>query len=166
MFNLKKLLQRNKALIDLPKEDIALLEYFISHKDDFESWFASQQTTYPKIKFTFYYPTAIDFTYDEFKLFTVYFNKSGNDAISLSQFKISQVNGENIKTKNWKPFKEVMLQYIAVVEKQNTDLLFLKMRSLHEYQQLCKEGNGLSKVQDNAQQEFSPFIIPESTLQY
>lgn len=137
MFNLKKLLQGDKSLVAIGKDEIEILTYILCHKADFESWFGSQQKKHTKIRFVFYYPSAVDLFYDEFKLFTVYFKKTNTDIIVFDQFKRSQLNMDSLKTANWKPFKDAILDYLAMAQDRNTDFQLKKYKSLHDYQQLC-----------------------------
>ena len=137
MFNLKKLLQGDKSLVAIGRDEIEILTYIFSHKNDFENWFSGQQKKHSKIRFVFYYPSAVDFFYDEFKLFTVYFKKTNTDVIVFDQFKRSQLNMESLRTANWKPFKDAILDYLAMAQDRNTDQQLTKYKSLHDYQQLC-----------------------------
>ena len=76
MLNIKRLLKPNPYIIKINKAESELLQYFISNKTAFDKWYAENEKQYPKIRFTFYYPTAIDFYFNEFKLFTAYFKKA------------------------------------------------------------------------------------------
>ena len=163
MINLTKLLKPDPNNIKINKAETELLQYFISNKIAFDQWFNQNMNQYPKIRFAFYYPTAIDFFYDEFKLFTAYFKKTAKGNIQLLQFKMSDVNYTNIKSRNWKPFQDVMLNFLTVLEQTNTDMILKEHQSLLEYQALCtgkdveKDGVKSSYIKDilSAQLSFS-----------
>lgn len=147
MINFKKLLKRDRSLVAIGRDEIEMLTYILSHKRDFESWFSTKQKNHTKIRFVFYYPSAVDLFYDEFKLFTVYFKKTNNDEIVFDQFKKSRVNLESLKTGNWKPFKDAILDYLEMAQDRNSDLQMKKFKSLHDYQQLC---NGETKSKEES----------------
>lgn len=145
MINLKKLLKGDKSLVSISKEEIDILTYVLCNRSDFENWFSGQHKKHGKIRFVFYYPSAIDLYYDEFKLFTIYFKRAANDAVLFDQFKLTQLNHGSLKTTNWKPFKDAILDYLTMAQERNTDSQFKKYKSLHDYQQLC---GGDAKPQD------------------
>ncbi len=134
---LKNLLKDRTNLLTISKEEVEILTYLMCNRTDFENWFAQQAKAHPKIKFVFYYPTAIDLYYDSFKLFTVYFTKDSRDEVVFSQFKISQLNRDSLNSPNWKPFKDAVVDYLLMAQERNTDLQFKRLHALHEYQALC-----------------------------
>ena len=140
MINLKKLLKGEKNIVALNKEEVEVLTYVLCHRDDFQNWFQQQQHKYQKIRFQFYYPSALDLYYDTFKLFTAYFKKDAADHITFSEMKMSRLNLGSLHSSNWAPFKDVIVDYLSMAQERNTDLQFRQFRSLHDYQQLCNGG--------------------------
>jgi hypothetical protein len=136
MFNLKKLIKSNPLSVPVKGAEKDLLQYFISNKGAFENWFSTNCNAYPKLRFHFYYPNALDFFFDEFKLFTAYFKKE-EKGIMLVELKMSDVNKANIKTTDWKPFRDLMLTFLTELEQNNHSLMLQEQRSLHEYQAIC-----------------------------
>ena len=134
---LKNLLQSKTHLLTLSKEEVEILTYLMCNRQDFENWFAGQATAHPKIKFVFFYPTAIDLYFDSFKLFTVYFKKDSRDEVTFSQAKLSQLNRDSLNSQNWKPFKDAIVSYLVMAQERNTDLQFKRLHALHEYQAIC-----------------------------
>lgn len=159
MFNLKKLLKGDKAFVTISKEEVDILTYILCHRNDFESWFSGQHKKHSKIRFVFFFPSAIDLYYDEFKLFTVFFKRAANDAVLFDQFKLTQLNQDSLKTDNWRPFKDAILDYLTMAQERNSDFQFRKYKSLHDYQQLC---NGENKSQDAAAPFYSLNIVSAS----
>ena len=163
---LKNLLKSKSNLLNVNKEEVEILTYIMCNRIDFETWFAQQKATFPKIRFVFYFPTAIDFYYDAFKLFTVYFKKDQNDHIVFDQFKITQLNIGSLKSYNWTPFKDAFLSYLLMAQERNSDLQFKKLHALHEYQALCngeatpKSSNGSSFFLNLS----AATILPESSI--
>lgn len=129
---LKNLLKSKLNDLALSKEEIEIFVYIVSNRHDFEHWFAQQSLRFPKVKFAFYYPTAIDLYFDAFKLFTVFFTKESNGQLVFSQAKMSLLNRESLKSTNWAPFKEVMLSYLEMAQERNSDQQFKKLHALHE----------------------------------
>lgn len=164
---LKNLLQSKANLLPLTMEEVDILTYLMCNRQDFESWFAGQAASYPKIKFVFYYPTAIDLYFEAFKLFTIYFKKDNRDEVVFSQAKLSQLNRDSLNSQNWKPFKDVIVSYLMMAQERNTDLQFKRLHALHEYQAICngeaapKEFNGQSFFLNMSPMHLS---IKESTL--
>ena len=134
---LKNLLQGKAHLLTLSKEEVEILTYLMCNRQDFESWFAGQAQAHPKIKFVFYYPTAIDLYFDSFKLFTVYFKKDSRGEVVFNQAKLSQLNRDSLNSHNWKPFKDAIVSYLIMAQERNTDLQFKRLHALHEYQAIC-----------------------------
>lgn len=162
---LKNLLKSKSNLLTINKEEIDILTYVMCNRIDFEAWFAQQNTTFPKIRFVFYYPTAIDFYYDAFKLFTVYFKREQNDQVVFHQFKITQLNMDSLKSFNWTPFKDAIVSYLVMAQERNSDLQFKKLHALHEYQALCN-GEATPKSSNNSffLNLSAASILPESSI--
>ena len=127
--------KRKTLALSLKKEQKELLECFIQNKHDFENWVLLHPLQ--KIKFQFYYPTAVDFYYSDFKLFTAYFKKTDHDNIELAEFKISEANLESIRCYSWSPFEEVMMEFLTSLHESKKIALFEKRKLLFEYQNLC-----------------------------
>jgi hypothetical protein len=136
MISLKKIFQSKTRSITVSKAQKEILECFLSNKASFEHWFCFQAET--KITFKFYYPTAVDFYFDDIKLFTAYFKKNHLDQVELQELKMSAENHRSISSTVWKPFEEVMLQFLNYLHENEKVLLFQKRKSLYEYADLCK----------------------------
>lgn len=137
MWNLKNLFNTKDLLLPVSKAQKEILELLITNKGDFDQW--SSAHAHAKIKFQFYYPAAIDFFYDEFKLFNAYFKKNPKGEIVLSEFKMSEVNYDNIRCTSWHPFEEVILDFLTSMEESKKIALFEKRKALLEYQSLCNK---------------------------
>jgi hypothetical protein len=137
MFNLKKLIKSQPLTVPVSKAEKDLLQYFIATKPAFENWFSSNKNAFPRLRFHFYYPNAIDFFFDEFKLFTAYYKKEEKGMVVLKELKMSDVNKANIKTTDWKPFRDLMLTFLTDLEQTNHNLMLQEQRSLHEYKAIC-----------------------------
>ena len=127
--------KRKTIVLSLKKEQKELLECFIQNKPDFENWVLLHPLQ--KIRFQFYYPTAIDFYYSDFKLFTAFFKKNDPDIIELSEFKISEANLDSIRCYSWTPFEEVIMEFLTSLQESKKVALFEKRKLLFEYQSLC-----------------------------
>lgn len=159
---LKKLLVRKPNVLNISKEEIEILTYVFCNRTDFESWLAAQKQNYPKVKFVFYYPNAVDFYYDTFKLFTVYFKRDVGDQVQFDQLKISRLNEDSLKSYNWKPFKDVFVSYLLMAQERNSDLQFKRLHALHEYQALC-DGEAVQKPA-LSQPQFLNLALPDASL--
>ena len=137
---LKKLLKRKTLILSINKHQKELLEIFILNKADFEAWVVLHPLQ--KIRFQFYYPTAIDFYYSDFKLFTAYFKKTGFDNIELTEVKISEANFDSIRCYSWNPFEEVIIDFLTSLEESKKIALFEKRKLLFEYESLCTQKTG------------------------
>lgn len=135
MMNLKNLFRPKALTLNLSKGQKELLELLIVNKSDFDQW--NSKTGQAKIRFQFYYPTAIDFYYDEFKLFNAYFKKTAKEEILLNEFKMSEVNYDTIRCTSWHPFEEVIIEFLTSLEENKKIALFEKRKTLLEYQSLC-----------------------------
>ena len=135
MINLKKFFQSNARIITVSKAQKEILECFLSNKNAFEHWFCFQPET--KIKFKFYYPTAVDCFFDDIKLFTAYFKKTNLDQVELQELRMSEDNYRSISNANWKPFEEIMLQFLSYLDENEKLTLFQKRKSLYEYAEIC-----------------------------
>lgn len=136
MISLKKIFQSNSRTITVSKAQKEILECFLSNKTSFDQWFCFQSET--KVKFKFYYPTAVDFYFDDIMLFTAYFKKSHLDQVELQELKMSAENYRSICSLNWKPFEDVMLQFLNYLHENEKVTLLQKRKSLYEYADLCK----------------------------
>jgi hypothetical protein len=137
MMNLKKFFQPNRYLLSVSKQEKDLLEYFITHRAEFENWFLHRPQS--RVRFQFYYPTAIDFHFDNFHLFTAYFDRSVPGNLVLRELKMTRENDSTIRSVNWKPFEEVMMQFLQYLEEKNKIQFFQRTSSLHEYVSICEK---------------------------
>ena len=137
MINLKKFFQPNPHLLAVSKAEKEVLESFFSCKAEYENW--QQQYPQQKIRFRFYYPTAMDFLYDGSQLFTAYFKKGTDDAPVLHELKMSKANYSSIRTINWKPFEEVMTSFLQGLEEKHQVRWVQKTKSLRDYLNICNE---------------------------
>ena len=125
-----------KALtLAITKGQRELLELLMVNKPDFEEWSKTQAPS--KIRFHFFYPAAIDFYYDEFKLFTAYYKKGARGELICSEFKMSETNYDTISCSSWTPFEEVVIDFLTSLEENKKIALFEKHKTLMEYQSLC-----------------------------
>ena len=145
MINLKKFFKPNPYLLTVSKAEKELLECFLDNKPAFDQWLPLNENR--RIRFQFYYPTAVDFYFDNFKLFTAYFKKGPVDGPDLHELKMSEANYSSICTTNWQPFEEVILDFLNTLEESNKVILFRKTKSLHEYAALCNEAAPIEKAQ-------------------
>jgi len=160
MINLKKFFKSNPTVVSCSKAERDLLQYFISSKTAFDNWYTTQRSSYPKLRFQFYYPSAVDFYYEEFKLFTGYFKKEENGAVVFVELKMSEVNFANIRSADWKPFRDMILAFLTAQEQANQSRWLIEQRSLHEYQSLCsgKEA-GTAVAHSYIQEVLSPQLV-------
>lgn len=135
MINLKKFFQPNPCLLSVSKAEKEILECFVANKSEFENWVL--QHSLQRVRFQFYFPTAVDFYFDDFLLFTAYFKRTTLDNLELQELKMAKANFSTIRSANWKPFEEVMMQFMQYLEEKNKISFFSKTRSLHEYVSLC-----------------------------
>ncbi len=135
--NLRNLFKVNPYLLTVTKTQKELLECFVANKPEFDNWLThrSQQ----RVRFQFYFPTAIDFYFDDFHLFTAYFKKTALDTLELQELKITKANYTTIRSDNWKPFEEMILQFLCFLEEKNKIRYFQKTSSLHEYVAICEK---------------------------
>ncbi|HEU4902727.1 MAG TPA: hypothetical protein VFT06_08035 [Flavisolibacter sp.] len=135
MLNLKNLFHIKALTLPISKAQKELLELLLINKIDFEEWNSKQ--SHAKIRFQFFYPAAIDFYYDEFKLFNAYFRKNVKDEIILYEFKMSETNYDTIRCTSWTPFEMVIIDFLTSLEEDKKIALFEKRKTLLEYQSLC-----------------------------
>ena len=145
MMNLFQLFRRKAYIIPVKKTEKELLECFMANKAAFDQWLALHP--HPQIRFRFYFPTAIDFYFDEFKLFTVYFKRGANNQPEFQEFKMSEANHTSLCSSDWRPFEEVIFHFLATLEESNKASLFRKKKSLYEYAAICEKMNNLEKNQ-------------------
>lgn len=146
MFSLKNLFRPKALTLAVSKTQKELLELLIVNKTDFEEWSSKQSAS--KIKFQFFYPTAISFFYDEFKLFNAYFKKNAKGEVALQEFKMSETNYDTIRCSSWHPFEEVIIEFLTSLEESKKVALFEKRKTLFEYQSLCSK-NSEAKFQNS-----------------
>ena len=161
MFNLKNLFIRKALLLPVTKAQRELLELLMINKVDYDQWGGSQSNA--KVKFQFFYPTAIDFFYDEFKLFTAFFKKSSKGEIELHEFKMSEVNYDSIRSLSWLPFEEVIIEFLTSLEESKKIALFEKRKALIEYQSLCAKNTEVKTPQNDFAKAVSSLQIFKPT---
>jgi hypothetical protein len=160
MINLKKFFKSKPTVVACSKAERDLLQYFISSKTAFDNWYATQGGNFPKLRFQFYFPSAIDFYFDEFKLFTAYFKKEENGAVVFVELKMSEVNYSNIKSADWKPFRDLILAFLTALEQAHKSQWLTEQRSLHEYQKLCSgKESGAALAPSYIQEVLSPQLV-------
>ncbi|HEX8313946.1 MAG TPA: hypothetical protein VF609_03085 [Flavisolibacter sp.] len=152
---LRKFVKRKAFSLTASKGQKELLEFFISNRTEFEHWL----TTHPlsKIRFQFYYPTAVDFYYGDFKLFTAYFKKDKRNEIELMELKMTETNFDSIRCASWAPFEEVMMDFVSSLEQSKKTALFEKRKVLYEYEGLC---NKKTAPESSALSEYANRIAP------
>jgi hypothetical protein len=139
MINLKKYFQPNPCILSVSKEEKEILEWFLTNRSEFSDWLLHHPNQ--RVRFQFYFPTAVDFYFDDFLLFTAYFKKTAFDHLELQELKMTKANYTTIRSANWKPFEDVMLQFLGYLEEKNKISFFQKNRSLHEYVSICQKNN-------------------------
>jgi hypothetical protein len=152
MMNLKKFFQPNPCLLSVSRGKKEILECFVANKSEFENWVLHHSLQ--RVRFQFYFPTAVDFYFDDFLLFTAYFKRTALDNLELQELKMTKANYSTIRSGNWKPFEEVMVQFLHFLEEKNKISFFRRTRSLHEYVSLCEKG-----AQENSSR-LSPDVNP------
>ncbi|HEV7330322.1 MAG TPA: hypothetical protein VGN63_04720 [Flavisolibacter sp.] len=146
MMNLKRFFQPASCRLTVSKSEKEILELFLLNKKEFEQWILLHPQS--RIRFQFYFPTAVDFYFDGFRLFTAYFKRGTMDSLQLSELKMSQDNHSSIRTANWKPFEDVMVSFLTSLAESNKSALLQKTKALHEYASICKDKPVESKYQD------------------
>jgi hypothetical protein len=135
MRSLKNIFKTKALTLVITKGQKELLELLMINKPEFDQWSKKQGSS--KIKFQFFYPAAIDFYYDEFKLFTAYYKKGPKGEPLCSEFKMSETNYDTISCTSWTPFEEVIIDFLTSLEENKKIALFEKRKTLMEYQSLC-----------------------------
>jgi hypothetical protein len=156
MINLKRFFQPASCRLTVTKAEKEILELFILNKKEFDQWLLLHPQ--PRIRFQFYFPTAVDFYFDGFRLFTAYFKRGAMDALQLSEIKMSQDNHSSIRTTNWKPFEEVMVSFLTHLAESNKSALLQKTKALHEYASICHTRPVENKYEDLYAQQIKPNI--------
>ncbi len=147
--SLKNFLYPKILSLTVSKGQKEMLELLMVNKGDYEKWTTQQAAG--KIRMQFFYPTAIDFYFDSFKLFTAFFKKSRKGEIELQEMKMSETNYDSIRCTSWAPFEEVVIDFLTSMEETKKIDLFEKRKTLFEYQSLCaKTGNNVSAENDYA----------------
>lgn len=158
LLNLKNFFKTKDLSLSTTKSQKEVLELLLINKVDFDDWAARHAI--PKIRFQFYYPTAVDFFYDEFKLFTAFYKKNRKEEIELLEIKMTETNYDTIRCRSWMPFEEVMIDFLTSLEESKKIALFEKRKTLFEYQSLCAKNTG----QANVDNEYSK-AVSNSPLQ-
>ncbi len=140
MINLRKYFQPNPCLLPISKEQKDLLEGFVANKAAFENWIAHRPQQ--RVRFQFYFPLAIEFYFDEFLLFTAFFNRTAGGGFVLHEMKMTKANLDTIHATNWRPFEEVIVQFLRYQEEKNRICFFQQTSSLHEYVSICQSAAG------------------------
>jgi hypothetical protein len=161
MLNLKNLFNIKALALPVSKAQKELLELLIINKGDFDQWSGSQSNS--KIKFQFFYPAAIDFYFDEFKLYNAYFRKTSKGDIELHEFKMSEVNYDTIRCTSWHPFEEVIIDFLTSLEENKKIALFEKRKTLLEYQALCSRNADAKAPQSDFAKAISSLQILKPT---
>ena len=144
---LLRVLRRKAHTVTVSKSQKDLLEFFLSNRTDFDQWLLLQPAH--KIRFQFFYPTAIDFYYADFKLFTAYFSKNRGGDIELAEFKMTETNHDSIRCASWAPFEELIISFVSSLEESKRLDLFEKRKTLYEYEALCTKKQGSEKAQED-----------------
>lgn len=146
MINLKRFFQPASCRLTVTKAEKEILELFILNKKEFDQWILLHPQ--PRIRFQFYFPTAVDFYFDGFRLFTAYFKRGAMDSLQLSEIKMSQDNHSAIRTTNWKPFEDVMVSFLTHLAESNKSAMLQKTKALHEYASICHTKPAAGQPQD------------------
>jgi len=134
--NWLKLFYKKQAFsLTVSKAQKEILEFFLTNKTDFEQWLLAHPQ--PKVRFQFYYPTAIDFYFGDFKLFTAYFKKGRKGEIELTELKMSETNFDTIRCATWTPFEEVIIDFLNSLQENKKITLLEQRKTLYEYANLC-----------------------------
>lgn len=161
MFSIRNIFKTKALTLPVTKTQRELLELLLANKSGFDEW--SQKHNPAKIRFQFFYPAAIDFYYESFKLFTAYFKRGPKDEHLLQEFKMSETNFDTIRCTSWSPFAEVIIEFLTSLEEDKKIALFEKRKVLFEYQSLCARNNeSLSPEQaySKASEVSLPFLKP------
>lgn len=147
--SLKNFLYPKVLSLNVSRAQKEMLELLMVNKGDYEKW--ADQKTAAKIRMQFFYPTAIDFYFDSFKLFTAFYKKNRKGEIELQEMKMSETNYDSIRCTSWAPFQEVVIDFLTSMEESKKIDLFEKRKTLFEYQSLCtKTGSNGSAENDYA----------------
>ena len=149
------ILRKKTLILNTTKAQRELLQCFVLHKAEFESWLLLQPSS--KISFRFYYPTAIDFFFGDYKLFTAYFRKTPQHTVELTEIKISEANFESVRCFSWSPFEETILKFLTTMEEGKKVELFEKRKILFEYENLCSKKTATQDAQ-------SEYAVPLSSI--
>ena len=135
MDRLKKFFRRKAFALAVSKGQKELLEFFLTNKPGFDEWVEAHPQ--PKMRFQFYYPTAVDHFFGDFKLFTAYFKRGRKGEIELIELKMTETNFDTIRCASWAPFEEVIIEFLTSLEEGKKIALFEKRKVLYEYENLC-----------------------------
>lgn len=137
MLNLRNYFQPNPRLLSLSKEQKEILACFVANKTAFDHWMTHRPPQ--RVRFQFYFPLAIEFYFDNFLLFTAYFKRTSNGGFVLHEMKMAKANQTTIQSTNWKPFEEVIVQFLRYQEEKDKICYFQQTGSLHEYAAICEK---------------------------
>ena len=152
----KKFFRRKALALTLSKGQKELLEFFVTNKPDFDDWILKHAQ--PKVRFQFYYPSAIDFYFGDFKLFTAYFTRDRKDQLWLTEMKMSETNFDTIRCASWAPFEEIIIEFLTSLEEGKKIALFEKRKVLYEYENLCAK----KASTENASQQYLNAVTSSS----
>jgi len=161
MLSLKNIFKTKALTLVITKAQKELLELLMINKADFDDW--GKKQVHSKIRFQFFYPAAIDFHFDEFKLFTAFFKKGAKGEVLLYEFKMSETNYDTIRCTSWAPFEGVIIDFLTSLEENKKIALFEKRKTLFEYQNLCAKNSDASAAERNyakAAASSLPFLKP------
>lgn len=133
-----RLLRMKDLTVSVTKPQEELLEIFLSQKEEYDRWRQAQPLS--KVRFQFFYPTAVEMFYDEFKLFTAYFKRTPKGQPLLTELKMTETNYDVIRCASWKPFEQQVLEFLTTLEESKKVALFEKRKMLYEYEALCVKG--------------------------
>ena len=134
--NWLKLFYKKQAFrLTVSKAQEEVLEFFLANKTEFEKWILLHP--HPKVRFQFFYPTAIDFYFSDFKLFTAYFKKGRKGDLELTELKMSEMNFDTIRCASWQPFEEIIIDFLNSLQENKKITLLEQRKMLYEYANLC-----------------------------
>lgn len=89
------------------------------------------------MRFQFFYPSAVDLPFGDFKLFTAYFKRGRKDRLELLELKRSETNFDTIRCASCAPFEEIIIEFLTALEEDKKVALFEEHKALYEYESLC-----------------------------
>ncbi len=155
--NLKKIFGSNPCIVPVSKAEKETLECFLANKREFDDWLSHRPQQ--RVRFQFYFPTAIDFYFDDFHLFTAHFKRASFDAMELQELKMTKINYSSIRSARWKPFEEEIVNFLSALEETNKISYFSKTKSLHEYAAICEETTAANNRQNKLAHNINTAIL-------